>query len=409
MKLVPSSMKRLGLLGLAVCLSCAQPSKPMGATRTGIDVLAQANFAPLSGKRVGLITNHTGINREWRSTIDILFEASNVDLVALFNPEHGIRGVYDDMVASGLDSTTGLPIHSLYGKTIRPTPEMLIGIDVLVFDIQDIGARFYTYIGTMKKCMEEAAKLGIEFIVLDRPNPITGVYVEGPVMARERVSRLVNSHSIPLRHGMTVGELAEMFRADDTLNIDLSIVKMEGWRRDMWFDQTGLPWINPSPNIRNLYQATLYPGLGLLERTNVSNKRGLERPFEMFGAPWVNGSQLTQELNSRQIPGVQFSPIRFTPAMTTYPKYAEQVCEGVAVNITDRDCLPSVELGLHVLQALYKLYPEHFEIEKIWHVTRSEKLIEQLKEGTPINKIVADYGVDLEDFLRNREKYLFYD
>ena len=188
---------------------------------------------------------------------------------------------------------------------------MLEGIDLLVFDIQDIGARFYTYIGTMKNCMEEAARHGIAFVVLDRPNPITGLHVEGPVLAPEHVFELAGIHSIPIRHGMTVGELAQMFRHEDGLDMELSVIRMEGWQRAMWFDQTGLPWINPSPNMRNLYQAILYPGLGLLERLNVANKRGLERPFEMFGAPWVNGADLAAELNARQIPGVFFTPIRF--------------------------------------------------------------------------------------------------
>jgi len=372
---------------------------------TGIDVLEQKKFQPLIGKRIGLITNHTGINRNWRTTIDILYNAKEVNLVALFSPEHGIRGTAEEKVSSSIDSATGLPIHSLYGKTRRPTSAMLKGIDVLVFDIQDIGTRFYTYIGTMKLCMEEAAKHGIDFIVLDRPNPINGIAFEGPVLNPEHVFALAGIYSIPIRHGMTVGELALLFNGEDELGLDLKIIKLVGWKREMWYDQTGLPWINPSPNMRNLYEVILYPGIGLLERTNVEDKRGLERPFEMFGAPWINSIKLVAELNKRNIPGIRFIPIKFIPKKS---KYKDQFCQGVAINLVDQNSFHPVECGVVVLQVLCKLYPEKFDVEKIWHVTRSEQLIDQIKNQIPIEDIVESWQIDLKSFSEIREKYLLY-
>ncbi len=374
--------------------------------QTGIDVLVSEQFKALVGKKVGLITNHTGIDGNWRSTIDLIFNAEGVELVALFSPEHGIRGTEDTRVASTVDSATGLPIHSLYSQTRRPTADMLEGLDMLVFDIQDIGARFYTYIGTMKNCMEEAARYGIEFMVLDRPNPINGVQVEGPVLAREHVFELAGIFPMPIRHGMTVGELARMFNEEEQLGVDLTVIRMRGWRRSMWFDQTQLPWRNPSPNMRNLYEAALYPGLGLLERMNVANKKGLERPFEQFGAPWVSAVELAIELNRRRIPGVLFVPIKFVP---TEHKYAGELCEGVAVDLVDRQTLPSVRCGVEVLHALYQLYPQHLEIDRIWHLTRSQELIDQIKKQVPVEEIVASWQPDLENFLGTRQKYLLYD
>lgn len=372
---------------------------------TGIDVLEAEQFSPLTNQKVGLITNHTGINRQWRSTIDLLFQAEGGQLIALFSPEHGIGGTIDTWVASSVDSLTGLPIHSLYSKTRRPANEIFNGIETLVFDIQDIGARFYTYIATMKNCMEEAAKRGIKFIVLDRPNPINGVQVEGPVLARSQLYQLGGIFPMPIRHGMTVGELALMFNTEEKLGVNLEVIQMRGWKRSMWFDQTGLPWVNPSPNMKNLYEAVLYPGLGLLERLNVANKRGLWRPFEQFGAPWINAIELTSELNNRQIPGVFFTPIKFTP---TDHKYVGQPCEGVAVDLVDRDALPSVRCGIEVVHALYKLYPDHFEIDKLWHMTRSKELLSQLKQQVQVQTIVDGWQSDLKKFKNMRKKYLLY-
>ena len=376
-----------------------------GRVLSGIDILEAGQFAPLVGMKVGLITNHTGLDRNWFPTIDLLYHAKGVHLVALFSPEHGIRGTEDRDVPSGVDSATGLPIYSLYGDTRRPAEQMLKGIDVLVFDMQDIGARFYTYIGTMKICMEEAAKHRLKFFVLDRPNPINGVQVEGPVLDSNHVFDLAGTFKIPIRHGMTVGELARMFNSEGSIGVDLEVIKMKGWKRSMWFDQTGLPWIPPSPMMRNLYEAVLYPGIGLLERTNVANKKGLERPFEQFGAPWISGTRLAEDLNSRDIPGVRFVPIRFTP---TRDKYEGQRCEGVAIYVIDRDALQTVTCGIEVLESLYKLYPDKFDVDKIWHVTRSRELIQQIKHQIPIKQITESWQARLDEFKLIRERYLLY-
>jgi len=373
---------------------------------TGIDVLEAEQFERLINQKVGLITNHTGINRQWKPTIDLIFQAKGVQLIALFSPEHGIRGTVDTWVASSVDSLTGLPVHSLYSsKNYQPADEIFNGIETLVFDIQDIGARFYTYIATMKICMEVAAKNNIKFIVLDRPNPINGLQVEGPVLAHNQLYLLGGIFPMPIRHGMTVGELAIMLNTEEALGVNLKVIKMSNWKRSMWFDNTGLPWVNPSPNMKNLYEAALYPGLGLLERLNVANKRGLWRPFEQFGAPWVNAIELASELNRRKIPGVFFTPIKFIP---TDHKYVGQLCEGVAVNLVNRDTFPSVKCGVEVVHALYKLYPDSFEIDKIWHMTRSRELIAQIKQQIPVQMIEDSWQSAINEFSKTRQKYLLY-
>ena len=378
--------------------------------RTGIDVLEAEHFAPLTGKDVGLITNQTGIDRHWRSDIDLLYRAKGVHLVALFSPEHGIRGIFTTKVSNSVDSATGLPIYSLFGKTRKPAAEMLKGIDALVFDIQDVGTRFYTYIGTMKECMEAAAEHHIEFFVLDRPNPINGLQVEGPVLDSNQVFELAGTFPIPIRHGMTAGELAMMFSKEGKIGVDLHVIKMKGWKRWMWFDQTGLPWVPPSPKIRNLYEAELYPGIGLLERTNVTDKQGLMRPFEEFGAPWINAVQLAAQLNKRRIPGVRFVPIRFVPAKESYAneKYLGQQCEGVAIDVINRDALHPVACGIEVLESLYKLYPNKFDVDEIWHVTRSRKLIEEIKHDAPITSIENSWQPGLKKFIATRRRFLLY-
>ncbi len=269
---------------------------------TGIDVLERDNFKPLAGMRIGLVTNHTGRNREGRQTIDVLNKAPGVKLVALFSPEHGIRGLADEKVSDSKDESTGLPIYSLYGETRRPKPEQLKDLDALVFDIQDIGARFYTYISTLGYLMEEAAKVKLPVFVLDRPNPIGGIDVEGPIADSDKLS-FISYHTIPTRHGLTIGELAQLFNKQRNIGADLRVIKMEGWRRAMWFDETNLTWINPSPNMRSLTEATLYPGVGLLETTNVSVGRGTDTPFEIVGAPWIQGDKLAEYLNQRGVAG----------------------------------------------------------------------------------------------------------
>jgi uncharacterized protein YbbC (DUF1343 family) len=371
---------------------------------TGIDVLESESFARLVGKRVGLITNHTGANRLGKSDIDLFLNARGVRLVALFSPEHGLLGNVDRKVVSGIDQRTGLPVYSLYGETRRPTREMLQGLDILVFDIQDIGVRFYTYITTMAYAMEEAAKAGIRFMVLDRPNPLNGIDVEGPVLESHRLS-FTGYFPLPVRHGMTVGELARLFNAENNIGADLEIVNMEGWRREYWYDQTDLPWINPSPNIRNLLEAVLYPAIGLLESTNLSVGRGTDVPFELLGAPWINPSRLSRTLNRQKIAGIKFSPIDFTP---TSDRYKGKRCHGVKITVTDRDSLHSVTCGLETARILASLYPRQFQSQKLVSMVGTEEVVEAVARGASSLELFKIYEGRLRAFLTLRQKYLLY-
>ncbi len=370
----------------------------------GIDVLRRDGFRLLEGRRLGLITNHTGRARDGTSTIDLLARAPNVTLVALFSPEHGLRGQADEPIGDTVDEKTGLPVYSLYGPRQRPTAEMLRGLDTLVFDIQDIGARFYTYITTMGYALEEAAARGIRFIVLDRPNPITGQDVEGPV-ADPDVRSFTAYHSIPIRHGMTIGELALLFNAERQIGADLHVVKMEGWRREYWFDQTGQEWVNPSPNMRSLTAATLYPGIALLETTNVAVGRGTDRPFELFGAPWMDGRRVAEELNRRGIPGVRFVPIRFTPRASIF---AGEECGGVAIVITERAAVRPVRLGIEIAVVLHRLYPETWRIEPFGRLLAHRRTLELLKSGADAETIERAWQAELEQFRQIRRRYLLY-
>jgi uncharacterized protein YbbC (DUF1343 family) len=371
---------------------------------TGIDVLESESFARLAGKRVGLVTNHTGANRLGKSDIDLLSNAPGVRLVALFSPEHGLSGNVDRKVASGIDQQTGLPVYSLYGETRRPTKEMLQGLDILVFDLQDIGVRFYTYITTMAYAMEEAAKAGIRFMVLDRPNPLNGIDVEGPVLESHRLS-FTGYFPLPVRHGMTVGELARLFNAENNIGVDLEIVNMEGWRREYWYDQTGLPWINPSPNIRNLREAELYPAVGLLESTNLSVGRGTDVPFELLGAPWINPGRLSRTLNRQKIAGIKFSPIDFTP---TSDRYKGKRCHGIKITVLDRGSLRSVTCGLEAARILASLYPRQFQSQKLVSMVGSEEVVEAVARGASSLELLNIYEARLRAFLSLREKYLLY-
>jgi uncharacterized protein YbbC (DUF1343 family)/CubicO group peptidase (beta-lactamase class C family) len=370
----------------------------------GIDVLERDGFRQLAGLRVGLITNHTGRDRRGRQTIDVLREAANVKLVALFAPEHGIRGLLDDKVSDAKDEKTGLPIYSLYGETRRPKPEQLRELDALVFDIQDIGARFYTYISTLGHVMEEASRARIPVFVLDRPNPIRGNETEGPVADDDKLS-FTGYHTIPVRHGMTIGELARLFNAERKINCDLRVVEMERWRRGMWFDGTGQTWVNPSPNMRSLTQATLYPGVGLLETTNVSVGRGTDTPFELVGAPWIDGQRLASYLNERRIAGVRFVPVRFTPRASVF-QGAE--CGGVNLVITDRAQLRPVYAGLEIAAALRRLHPEDWQIEKYGRLLANADTLERLKRGESPEQIALSWQPRLEEFRRARARALIY-
>ncbi len=376
-----------------------------GHTLTGIDVLEAEHFAPLAGKRVGLITNQTGIDRQGRSTIDLLAHAPGVKLVALFSPEHGIRGALDERIASSKDEATGLPVYSLYGETLRPTDEMLAGIDALVFDIQDAGVRFYTYITTMGYAMETAAAHHIALYVLDRPDPLGGERVEGPMLDRDRLN-FVGYFPMPVRMGMTLGEMAQMFNAENKIGCDLHVIKMQGWRRAYWFDETGLKWVNPSPNLRSLAENILYPGLEILQAAGVSVGRGTGQPFELVGAPWIHGEKLDADLSRRTIPGARFEAAQFTPKSGLYK---DQPCQGVRVILADRNALQSVSMGIEIASALAKLYPDKFEVAKMAELVGNAQTIEKLSKGKAMRAIIASWEDGLKAFREMRAKYLLYE
>ncbi len=370
----------------------------------GIDVLERDNFKPLAGMRIGLVTNHTGRNREGRQTIDVLNKAPGVKLVALFAPEHGIRGLVDDKVSDSKDDATGLPIYSLYGETRRPKPEQLKDLDALVYDIQDVGARFYTYISTLGNVMEEAAKVKLPVFVLDRPNPIGGLDVEGPIADSDKLS-FISYHTIPTRHGLTIGELGQLFNRQRKIGADLRVIKMEGWRRSMWFDETNLTWVNPSPNMRSLTEATLYPGVGLLETTNVSVGRGTDTPFEVVGAPWIQGDRLAEYLNQRGIPGVRFVPLRFTPNASVFK---DQQCGGVNIIITDRTLFRPLLTGIEMALALRRLYPNDWQVDKYLRLLVNADTLERVKRGESAKEIVDSWNAGLQEFRRARAEILLY-
>lgn len=368
----------------------------------GIDVLVKNNFAPLKGKRVGLITNHTGEDRGRNATIDLLKNAPGVTLVKLFSPEHGIRGTVDEKLGDSVDEKTGLSVYSLYGDTRKPTPEHLTDIDTLVYDIQDIGCRFYTYPSTMGLAIEAAAENGKEIFVLDRVNPINGIGIDGPMLAEPPT--FVGFYQVPLRHGMTVGELARMYNSEKNLKARLTVIEVENWRRSQWFDETGLPWTNPSPNMRNLKQAILYPGIGLLERA-LSVGRGTDTPFELVGAPYIDDVRLAAELNRAGLPGVSFVPIRFTP---TYSVHKGTNCGGVYIMLNDRDRCNVVDVGLEIARTVGRLYPNDFKADQTKHLLLHAPTLAAIKANTPLNEIRAGWKADVEEFLKRREKFLIY-
>lgn len=368
----------------------------------GIDVLKKQNFAPLRGLKIGLISNHTGTDRERNPTIDLLHQAEGVQLVALFSPEHGIRGQLDEKVGDSKDEKTGLPIYSLYGERRTPAPDQLRELDALVFDIQDIGCRFYTYISTMGNSMEAAAKAGKKFFVLDRVNPINGTAIEGPILKGE--ASFTGWHTIPLRHAMTVGELARMFNAEKQIKADLTVIPLEGWKREYFFDQTTLPWINPSPNMRNLTEAVLYPGVGLLETTALSVGRGTDTPFEVIGAPHIDDLRLARELNRAELPGVRFVPIQFTPDASVYKG---KLCKGVNIILLDRTA-NVVDIGITIALKLQQLYPNDFGLEKFNRLLVHPPTIEAVRTNKPLDQIKTSWNADLNDFKARREKFLLY-
>lgn len=397
----------VGWLGLLLAVPVPSgPAPPTVRVETGIDVLAREGFARLQGKRVGLITNQTGRAGSGQRTLDLLAAAPGVTLAVVFSSEHGLTGdIAEGKVGDTVDPQTGLRVHSLYGKTLRPTPEMLAGLDVLVFDLQDAGVRYFTYTTTMAYALEEAAKHDIEFVVLDRPNPLNGTAVQGPVLDTDRLN-FEGYFPLPLRHGMTSGELARLFNTENRIKARLTVVPLKNWRRAQWFDQTGQAWVNPSPNLRRLTANTFYPAVELLRAGDVSVGRGTEKPFEQFGAPWVDAGQLARTLRARRIPGVRFVPVTFTPSTDVH---AHRLCQGVRLVLTDRNALDVGRLGVELLSALWRLYPSDFRLEKTIRLLGSAKTLERIRAGDDPVEIVAGWQEELEAFRKLRARYLLYE
>jgi uncharacterized protein YbbC (DUF1343 family) len=371
---------------------------------SGADVLADGGFAQLRGMRVGLITNQTGVTHAGTRDIEALSHARGLTLRAIFSPEHGLHGDVDESVASGIEPVTGLHFFSLYGDTRRPSATMLDGLDAVVFDVQDSGARFYTYVTTMAYAMEEAARRGIDFYVLDRPNPISCAVVQGPIMDADLKS-FTGYFPLPTRHGMTIGELAGMFNRENHLGARLHVIKMRGYARSEWFDQTGLRWTPPSPNLRTLTEATLYPGVAMIEGSNVSVGRGTDSPFELIGAPWIDSAALLSYLDQRKIPGVRFQSADFTPSADTY---AGRSCHGVRVSLDNRLALDSPALGIELIAALHHLYMDDFKIDATLSMVGSRRTLEEIKSGVDPKQIVAQWQPELENFRILRARYLLY-
>jgi len=383
-----------------------------GSVQTGIDVLERNNFDPVRGvsgkKKIGLLTNQTGLDSQGRRTIDVLAHADGISLDAIFSPEHGVTGTLDTTdVGNMKDAATGIPVYSVYGATDaarRPSPDVLKQFDAIVVDIQDAGVRFYTYETTLGYFLEGAAKAGVEVFVLDRPDPVTGSFVQGPMPDPGRES-FVSYGAVPVRHGMTMGELAKMYNSERNINAKLTIIPIEGWMRGDWFDSTALGWVNPSPNLRSLTEATLYPGVALVEGTNVSVGRGTETPFELLGAPWIHGRELAQYLNAREISGVRFVPVSFTPSASNY---AGQKCEGVNIVLVERNAFDAPELGIELASALHKLYPEQFHMERMIELLVNQKVYDSIMQGIDPRRIAEDWREPLERFQEFRQKYLIY-
>lgn len=362
----------------------------MGTTLTGLDMLAAENFAPLQGKRLGLISNHTAITRDRRHLLDLLLQ-HGCTVSAIFSPEHGFQGRLDEPVASGVHEATGIPIHSLYGNEQRPAPEQLSGLDALLYDIADIGLRFYTYTTTMTHCMAAAAEAGLQFWVLDRPNPIRGDLIEGPIL--DQPFRLLSAwHPLPLRHGLTSAELALWAKDQYKLDLDLQLALCRDWRRDQWFHQTGLPWINPSPNMRNVRQTLLYPAIGTLEACHLCVGRGTDTPFEVFGAPYLDDVLLASALNTAGIAGLTFVPLQFTP---TTREFAGEVCRGVYVVTGEWGSERPVTAAVQIALVLQRHWPEQFGYRKLDHLLGSKAAVNAIGELRPAEEIVGAWEPDL--------------
>ena len=400
-------MQRLAALLLATAPACVHASGAAAPVRPGVEVFVEHPPAVVRGKRVGLITNQSGIDRQRRSTIDLLRASTELTLVALYSPEHGIRGIAETRVTSSVDEKTGLPVHSLYGETYKPTPRMLEGIDVLVYDIQDLGVRQYTYESTLALAMQAAVEKGIPIVVLDRPNPITGTILEGDILEPAYHS-FVGIYPVLSRHGMTLGELAKMYNAEQRIGAELTVVPVEGWRRGTWWDQTGLPWVNPSPNIRRLEAAIHYPGTVFFEAINVSEGRGTDLPFEQIGAPWLKNTEVVGAMNAMRLPGIRFETVAFRVAESAN-KYPGQLLNGVRFILTDRDAYRPLATSLLMIDLIRRLHPDQFQwadstIERHGGTARLRRAIES---GT-LPELLREWERDQAAFREKRAPYLIY-
>lgn len=387
--------------------------------RLGNESLINEYFHLIEGKRIGLISNHTSLLNNQQHLVDYLFETKKVNIVAVFGPEHGFRGKAPagEKVETTIDEKTGIPVYSLYGKINKPTPEMLKDIDILIYDIQDVGARFYTYISTLYLCLEAAAENNIDFIVCDRPNPINGELVDGPIVKENFIS-FVGIAPIPIQHGMTIGELAlyfnDLIETKIGKRVNLKVIEMEGWKRNMYFPDTGLNWISPSPNITDFWTALIYPGTCLLEATNVSEGRGTGRPFKLIGAPFINSEELIQELEKLGFISVYYTPMQFTPidieGKVKNPKFKDQICNGIGIQIESTQFFSPVEFGLALISTLKKLYPKDFQINvvRMNRLIGDDKITEKLNNAVDYREIVKSYENELNQFKQIRTKYLLY-
>ena len=402
-----------------LCGAClCQSTTPKATVKTGLDIIVEKRFVQFTGKRVGIICNHTACEKTGEHIVDLFHDSGVCRVTAIFSPEHGFRGMHADgrKIHDDTDQKTGAAIYSLYGKIRKPTSEMLDSVDVLVYDIQDVGARFYTYITTMSLALEGAAEKGIPFVVLDRPNPIRGDRIEGPLLNMNFQS-FVGHHLIPIRYSMTIGELALWIngegRLKDSVKSDLTVIKIAGWARQLWYDETDLPWISPSPNMTHLGTATVYPGFCLLEGTNLSEGRGTEDPFFQFGAPWIDEKSYAESLNNIGLAGVTFEPVTYTPITIPHiaykPKYENQLCRGVHINITDRNQFMPVRAMALILEKTKALYPDRFRLRSgIDRLYGSDKLRIALIQGAPVADLIESWDTDRQMFYEQTYSYYLY-
>lgn len=414
----------LAAIGIAGCATAQNPTSALSRldapaappVLTGLDVLEVENFARLRGKKVGIIGNHSSINRRGVHILDLLVD-NGIEVVSLFAPEHGFRGTEDRAVGGTTDPKTGLPIYSLYDQTRSPLPEELEGVEVLIFDMQDIGARFYTYIATMGNCMRVAQEHDITYMVLDRPNPIQGNWYDGPIQDPDLVDKFTAYVLMPVAHGMTVGEIARLYEKHHGITPKLEVVAMKGWQRDMYYDETGLPWVNPSPNMRSVDEELLYTMVALTEANHaLSVGRGTDRPFEYLGAPWMD-SRLAEEFNKRNLPGLWFMDTTFIPSRTDitgrenypYPHHG-QVCNGVRIVVVNRHTVSPVVAGIHMLDLLVRLYPEHYTTERLRGLVGAQWVLDAINEGRSPDDIVRQWRSDPEfaAFAARRASVLMY-